>query len=188
MSAFLSYFSSLKHYPLAFWMLCLHMLLFMASFNMLIPELNSYLTSLGREDLIWMNIGLWTISAGIIRPVSGKIADNISRKSVMYIGVLVSIIACFCYPLFPFVLGYLALRLFHGFSTGFQPTGATALIADLIPKGKRGEAMGIFGIMLTIGFSLGNGVGSIIRNAWNMNGLFMVAGVLGVLSFLMIHS
>ncbi|MCG8577319.1 MAG: MFS transporter [Flavobacteriales bacterium] len=186
MSVASTYFSNLKEYKTSFWMLCIHMLLFAASFNMLIPELNSYLTELGREDLIWMNLGLWTIAAAISRPFSGKIADNISRKSVMFIGVLVSIIICFIYPLLPYVLGFLILRFLHGFSTGFQPTGATALVADVIPKGKRGEAMGIFGITITVGFSLGQGMGSIIKTAVGMQGLFLIAGIVGMISFLLI--
>lgn len=133
-----------------------------------------------------MILGLWTIAAAISRPISGKIADNISRKSVMFGGVLVSIIISFAYPLFLNVTGFLLLRFLHGFSTGFQPTGATALIADVIPRGKRGEAMGIFGVMITLGFSAGQASGSMVKLNFGMEGLFYTSGILGVLSFLMI--
>lgn len=167
-------------------MICIHMFFFVIGFNMLIPELNDYITDLGKPEYKWMNLGLWTIAAGIIRPVSGKIADNVSRKAVMYIGVAIGILCCFAYPLLPFLMGYLMLRFVHGFSTGFQPTGVTALIADIIPKGKRGEAMGIFGVTMTVGFSLGNGIGSLVKNAWTINGLFITSGVLTVISLFLI--
>ncbi|MCB9225243.1 MAG: MFS transporter [Crocinitomicaceae bacterium] len=180
------YFSSLKDYSLSFWILCLHMLLFFASFNLLIPEMNSYITSLGGAEYKWMVLGLWTVAAAVSRPVSGKIADNISRKSVMYFGVLISVVISFMYPFFLNVAGFLFLRFLHGFSTGFHPTGASALVADVIPKGKRGEAMGIFGITITLGFTSGQAMGSVVKMNFGIEGLFMTCGILGLISILLI--
>ena len=158
----------------------------MASFNMILPELNEYLTDLGGADKKWMILGLWTFAAAFARPFSGKIADNISRKSVMYFGILVSILICFLYPYFITVTGFLVLRFFHGFSTGFQPTGVTALIADIVPKGKRGEAMGIFGVTISLGFSGGLALGSPVKAALGMDGLFLASACLGIFAFLLI--
>ncbi len=148
--------------------------------------MNEYLTDLGGEDKKWLILGMWTFAAAAARPFSGKIADNISRKSVMYFGVLVSVLICFLYPVFMTVTGFLVLRFFHGFSTGFHPTGVTALIADIIPKGKRGEAMGLFGVTISIGFSGGQALGSPIKNAIGIEGLFIVGGVLGALSLILL--
>src|SRR5690606_3869667 len=106
--------------------------------------------------------------------------------SVMFFGVIVSVIISFLYPLFLTVTGFLFLRFLHGFSTGFHPTGATALIADVIPKGKRGEAMGIFGVTITLGFSTGQALGSTVRSAGGMEGLFYTCGILGAISILLI--
>lgn len=153
---------------------------------MLIPEMYDYLTELGGADQKWMILGLWTIAAAVARPFSGKIADNISRKSVMYFGILVSVLVSFIYPLFMHVAGFLILRFMHGFSTGFHPTGATALIADIVPKGKRGEAMGLFGVTISLGFSSGMAIGSPIKLALGINGLFLVSGIMGVLSFILL--
>ncbi|UKN03107.1 MFS transporter [Paracrocinitomix mangrovi] len=181
-----AYFSSLKDYNASFWMLSIHMFLFFSSFNMLIPEMNEYITTLGGADYKWMILGLWTIAAAISRPLSGKIADNVSRKSVMYFGVAVSVIISFLYPFFITVTGFLMLRFLHGFSTGFQPTGATALVADVIPQGKRGEAMGIFGVTIALGFSMGQFMGSIVKSAAGIDGLFITVGILGLVSMVMI--
>lgn len=186
MSSVAGYFKGLAVYPREFWMLCIHTFVFMISFNMLIPEMNSYITDLGGPDEKWKVLGYWTIAAALSRPISGKIADNISRKSVMFIGVIVSVIISFMYPFFTTVSGFLVLRFLHGFSTGFQPTGASALVADLIPDGRRGEAMGIFGVMFTLGFSLGQGLGSTVVQAFDINGLFIVCGLLGLLPLILL--
>lgn len=153
---------------------------------MLLPEMNAYITELGGADKKWMILGLWTIAAAIARPFSGKIADNISRKSVMYFGIIVSVIISFSYPYFVTVTGFLLLRFLHGFSTGFHPTGATALIADVIPKGKRGEAMGIFGVTISVGFSAGQAIGSPVKLAFGVEGLFLGSALMGIFSFLML--
>ena len=55
-----------------------------------------------------------------------------------------------------------------------------------IPEGKRGEAMGIFGITITIGFSLGQAMGSTVKAAFDMDGLFITSGILAALSILLI--
>lgn len=158
----------------------------MASFNMLLPEMNEYLTHLGGADKKWMILGLWTFAAAVARPFSGKIADNVSRKSVMYFGILVSILVCFLYPYFITVTGFLILRFLHGFSTGFHPTGATALIADVIPKGKRGEAMGLFGVTISLGFSGGQAIGSPIKSWAGIEGLFFTGAIMGIFSLLLL--
>lgn len=182
------YFEQVKTYPKSFWLLALSTFVFVMSFFLLLPEMNAYITDLGGADYKWMVLGLWTLAAAFARPFSGKIADNVSRKFVMYFGIVVSIIISFVYPLFLSVIGFLILRFLHGFSTGFQPTGATALIADIIPQGRRGEAMGIFGITMQIGMSAGQALGSPITMSLGINGLFMISGVLGIISLFILVS
>ncbi len=162
------------------------MLLFFVSFNLLIPELNDYLTSLGGADDKWKIFAYWTISAAITRPFSGKIADNFGRKKPIFIGVIISIIISFMYPYFLSVSGFLLLRFLHGFSTGFQPTGATALVADVIPKEKRGEAMGIFSLTISIGYGLGNYFSTAIFQQYDINGLFVSSGIFGLIALSLI--
>jgi MFS family permease len=73
-----------------FWLLCLSTFLFFASFNMIIPELPSYLTSLGGGEYKGFIIALFTLTAGLSRPFSGKLADKIGRLKVMIFGAIVS--------------------------------------------------------------------------------------------------
>jgi len=171
-----------KTYSTSFWILCIHMLLFFVSFNLIVPELNDYITSLGGADEKWLILGLWTLAAAIARPFSGKIADNFGRKSTIFIGVIVSIVISFLYPFFTSITAFLTLRFLHGFSTGFQPTGATALVGDIIPQGRRGEAMGIFSMTISIGFGLGNYFSTTIFQHFQINGLFVASGICGLIA------
>ena len=97
--------------------------MFFMSFNMIIPELPDYLTSLGGEDYKGLFISLFTLAAGLSRPFSGKIADRVGRIPVMIFGSVVCIVCGLLYPVLTSIAGFLFLRFFHGFSTGFKPTG-----------------------------------------------------------------
>ena len=57
------------------------------------------------------------------------------------------------------VWAFLTLRLLHGMSTGFRPTGTTAFLTDITPLNRRGEALGYLGVagnasLLTAGLVL----------------------------------
>ncbi|MBU2018129.1 MAG: MFS transporter [Bacteroidetes bacterium] len=168
----------MKHtYGQNFWMLCTSMFLFMLSFNLILPELNSFITDLGGADKKGLIISLFTITAGISRPFSGKLSDTIGRRRVMMIGMLVGVTVCMLYPLSISVGFFLFLRLIHGFAAGFNPTGATALVTDLLPVTRRGKGMGIWGTFISLGIGVGQALGSPIRDIIGINGLFIFAGL-----------
>lgn len=79
-------------------------------------------------------IALFTLTAGISRPFSGKLTDRWGRVPVMAIGSIVCFLCGFLYPILTTVSGFLLLRLIHGFSTGFKPTATSAYVADIIPE------------------------------------------------------
>jgi MFS family permease len=151
-----------QRYSAQFWLLCLSTFLFFFSFTILIPELPDYITSLGGEDYKGWTIGLFTIAAGLSRPTSGRLADTMGRKPVMIFGGAVCVVMSLLYPVFTVVFGFLVLRFFHGLSTGFMPTGTVAYLADIIPSDRRGEAMGLIGIMNNIGMMSGYAISSCI--------------------------
>lgn len=153
---------------------------------MMIPELPSYLSSLGGADHKGLIIALFTLTAGFSRPFSGKLADTIGRLPVMYIGTFACVVCSLLYPQLAFVSGFLVLRFFHGFSTGFKPTGTSAYVADIVPDGRRGEAMGTLGICLSLGASASPPLGSWLAKQYDINAMFYASAVLAVLSMLIL--
>ena len=176
----------LKTYSIQFWLLCLSTLLFFFSFSIIIPELPDYITSLGGEDYKGATIGLFTIAAGLSRPISGRLADTIGRLPVMIVGGSVCIIMSVLYPMFTFVFGFLVLRFFHGMSTGFMPTGTVAYLADIIPSDRRGAAMGIVGIMNNVGLMAGNALSSILTQRIGLVNVFWLSGIFALISVLIV--
>jgi len=173
-------------YTSTFALLCLSQALFSASFNMIIPELPSYLSSMGGEDYKGFIIGLFTLTAGLSRPFSGKLTDTIGRMPVQVIGTLVCVVASLIYPFATTVFGFLLLRFFHGFSTGFKPTATAAYLADIVPVDRRGEGMGILGVSMQVGASIAPPFGSWVAQAYNMDWMFYISSALALLSVIIL--
>jgi len=169
-----------------FWLVCFSMFLFMASFNLILPEMNDFITQLDGAYYKGLIITLFTISSAIARPFSGKLADFIGRKKVMMVGMGVTAIVSLLYPLSFSIFFFLFLRFLHGFSAGFFPTGATALLTDLMPSNKRGVGMGIWGTFVSLGIGAGQSLGSLISKQIGINGLFMIACGVAVLSGILV--
>jgi MFS family permease len=175
-----------SRYSRNFWIVCFAMFFFMTGFNLIMPELNNFITNLGGENHKGLIILLFSISAGISRPFSGKIADIVGRKWVMYAGIVCSFIICLSYSFVDSILFFLILRFLHGFSAGFAPTGATALLTDVIPDQARGTAMGIWGTFISLGIGVGQSLGSWIYQAFGFDTLFMSAAFITCISFIMV--
>lgn len=173
-------------YNLQFWLLCLSNFLFSASFQMMIPELPDYLTAMGGQPYIGLIIALFTFTAGLSRPFSGKLTDTIGRVPVMAFGSLVCCVASLFYPFVHVVWGFLLLRFLHGFSTGTKPTATAAYVADIIPENRRGEAAGMLGIFTATGMSLGPAIGSYLTMSMGINPMFFVSSAFALLSILIL--
>ncbi|NEU67665.1 MFS transporter [Spirosoma agri] len=173
-------------YSLSFWLLCASNFLFSASFQMMIPELPDYLTKLGGREYVGLIIALFTFTAGVSRPFSGKITDTVGRVPVMAFGSIVCFFCGFLYPYLITVWGFLALRLIHGFSTGTKPTATSAYVADVVPANRRGEAMGTLGLFTAIGMSLGPAIGSWLADDYSMNVMFWTSSAFALLSILIL--
>jgi MFS family permease len=169
-----------------FWILSFAMFFFMLSFNLVMPELNAFITDLGGAEYKGFIIALFTIAAGLARPFSGKLADTIGRKRVMYVGLVVCILASLSYIWVSAVWVFLFLRFFHGFSTGFFPTGATAMTTDILPPNRRGEGMGIFGAFMSIGLGAGQSISSPIASNWGIEIMFSLSAVSALISALLL--
>ena len=162
------------------------MFFFMTSFNLILPELNNYISILDGADKKGLIITLFTISAAISRPFSGKLSDTIGRKKVIYLGIICSFFVMLIYPFSYSVLFFLILRFLHGFSAGFAPTGATALLTDLIPEKSRGHAMGIWGTFISLGIGVGQTLGSWIYLSFGFTILFLIGALFSLIAFILV--
>jgi MFS family permease len=174
----------LGSYSRGFWLMCLSSFLFFLSFNLLLPELPDHLSRLGGAEYKGFIIALFTLTAAISRPFSGKLADTVGRIPIMVFGSLVCFVCGFVYPWALTVSSFLLLRLLHGFSTGFKPTATAAFVADIVPVEKRGEAMGLLGVTGSLGMAAGPAFGSWLAQQFSLNAMFYCSSAAALLSLL----
>ena len=177
---------SSRIYGLQFWLLCISSYLFFSSFTMIIPELPGYLSRMGGEEYLGLIIALFTLTAGVSRPLSGKLTDRWGRIPVMVIGAVVSGLGSLLYPMASGVFGFLLIRLFHGFSTGFKPTATSAYVADLVPLHRRGEALGLLSMFGTIGTASAPVIGSAIYLQFGIDTLFYTSSAFAMVSVMIL--
>ena len=164
----------------------------MASFGMLLPELPAYLTEMGARHLIGWIVALFTVGAFVSRFVSGRMADRAGRKPVMLFGTAVTALAGFAYigvarmeNVAMAVTGFLVVRLLHGLSTGFRPTGTSAFLTDIVPIRRRGEALGYLGVAGNAGMALGPALGSWLAVEFGYDAMFLASSALGMAAYAM---
>ncbi|MFL0163117.1 MFS transporter [Aquirufa salirivi] len=175
-----------KIYTVPFWLLCSSNFLFAASFSMIIPELPDYLAAMGGSEYIGYIIALFTLTAGLSRPFSGKLTDHIGRVPVMAFGSIVCFICGGIYPMLHTVQAFLFLRFIHGMSTGTKPTATAAYVADIIPEHRRGEAQGTLGIFTATGMSIGPSIGSGLANSIGLDPMFYVSSLFALASIVIL--
>jgi len=158
----------------------------MISFNMIVPELDEFLSGIGGEEYLGYILGLFAISSLIVRPISGKLTDSIGRVPVIIFGSILNLIFSVFYLFIFTVPQFLGLRFAHGISAGFQPTGLMAYLADIIPQKQRGEAMGLIGVFISAGIAVGQPLGSWISNIFGVQTLFYWGIIFAFLAFIMV--
>ncbi|MEM6736308.1 MAG: MFS transporter [Bacteroidota bacterium] len=176
----------MKRYSLNFWLLSISSFLFFGSFNMVLPELPDFMRSFGGEDYIGLHITLFTLTALISRPFSGKLTDTWGRIPVMIFGAAITAIVSLFYPFFLNIYLFLFIRFIHGFSTGFKPTGTAAYVADIVPLNRRGEGMGILSFFGMTGMGAGAAIGGEIGKHYSTEVLFYTSAVVALLSVIVI--
>jgi MFS family permease len=175
-----------KRYKKDFWLLSFSMFFFMLSFNLILPEMNGFISGLGGSEVKGSIIFLFSVAAGLSRPFAGKLADLIGRKRSVFIGLAIAILASLSYAWVGALYIFFVLRFMHGLSACIAPTGATALLTDMLPPGKKGAAMGLWGTFISLGIGVGQALGSYIFAHSNFDTLFMASAGFGVLALILL--
>ena len=174
-----------SRFPSSFWLLSTGALLFFVSFNLVLPELPSHLRELGGGDYLGLIIPVFSLSALVSRPLSGYITDQWGRKWALIAGTLFCILAGLLYPFSGTVWFFFMIRMIHGFSTGFTPTGFVAYAGDVVDPNQRGKAMGWLGLFNNAGTSIGYGVGAWIVADFGRDGLYTATALSALLALLL---
>ena len=154
-------------------------IMFMA-FEMLLPTLPLFVSHIGgNASQIGLVTGVFMFSAILIRPFTSSLAAKVDKKILLLIGITVCALMTGAYYLASNIGMILLIRVVHGLGFGLATTYFATIVTENIPKDRRGEGMGYFGVGETVAVSMGPLIGTSILTSFDFQGLFY--GGVGIL-------
>lgn len=129
-------------------------------------------------------IGAYAVTGLLLRPVAGRIADTRGRKPTVIAGALLVALSGFLYLPSIGIAGLIVARLILGAGEGAVYTAGSAWIVDLAPEERRGRVLGLYGLAVWGGLSVGPLLGEVLLDVGSYDLVFVVAGALPVLGAL----
>ena len=151
-----------------------------ASISLVVPFMPIFVEQLGIERnqvafYAGLAISISAVSAALISPIWGILADKYGRKPMMIRAGLAMTITMGGLAFVPNIYWLIFLRLLNGVFTGFVPN-ATALIASQVPKDKSGYALGTLSTGVVAGTLTGPFVGGLIAEIFGIRNVFLLVG------------
>jgi MFS family permease len=144
----------------------------LVSVGAVLPVLPGYVKgSLGYGDFaVGVVIGCYAVSGLLLRPVAGRLAD---RR-----GALLLSAGGFLYLAPLGLAGLIVARMILGAGEGTLYTAGSAWIVDLSPPARRGRLLGLYGLAVWGGLSVGPLLGILIHNAGGYHEVWLLAALL----------
>ncbi|WP_347097805.1 multidrug efflux MFS transporter [Streptococcus oralis] len=151
-----------------------------ASISLVVPFMPIFVEQLGIESdqvafYAGLAISVSAVSAALVSPIWGILADKYGRKPMMIRAGLAMTITMGGLAFVPNIYWLIFLRLLNGVFTGFVPN-ATALIASQVPKDKSGYALGTLSTGVVAGTLTGPFVGGLVAEIFGIRNVFLLIG------------
>jgi MFS family permease len=168
----------------AFVLIGLATLAYFVAENIVLPILPLYVRGqLGGGDVaVGIVVGAFSVTALLVRPWAGRLADRRGRRLPMVLGVAIFTASVAGYTLARSVAVLVAMRLLTGVGEAFFFTAAASAIADMAPDERRGEAISFFSLALWTGIAIGPVVGELVLHEGRFSSVWLVSAAFGLLA------
>jgi MFS family permease len=122
-------------------------------------------------------IGSYAVTGLLLRPVAGRLADRRGRRPTVLLGSVIVAVSGFLYLLPLGLPGLIFARLLLGAGEGAVFTAGSAWIVDIAPPERRGRVIGLYGLAVWSGLSIGPLFGELLLNASGYTAVWLFAGV-----------
>jgi MFS family permease len=135
----------------------------------------------GGDVAVGIVIGSYAVTGLLLRPIAGRFADRRGRRPAVVAGSLLVGISGFLYILPLGIPGLVAARLALGAGEGTVFTAGSAWIVDLAPEDRRGRVIGLYGLAVWGGLSIGPLIGELLLHASGYTLVWVFAGAMPLL-------
>ena len=170
-----------------FVLIALATLAYFVSVSVVLPVLPLYVRGpLGGGDVaVGVTVGAFSVTALLVRPWAGRLADRRGRRLPMLLGIGIVTASVAAYVGAGSVPVLVGLRLVTGAGEALFFTGAASAIADMAPDDRRGEAISFFSLALWTGIAIGPVVGEVVLGEAGYDRVWLVAAALGLLALIL---
>ena len=136
-----------------------------------LPVLPEYVKDeLGGSDLeVGIVSGAFAVTGIVCRPIAGLYADRIGRRPTVIAGALLATVAGAMLFVPAGIAGLLVSRFFLGAGEGTVFTAGSAWNIDMAPADRRGRMIGLYGLAIWTGLTLGPPIGVLLQDAGGFN-------------------
>ena len=174
-------------FSVPFLTLNLSALLSALSFSAMMPLISKLVTEQtgGGDVAVGFAISVFAITAIAARPAIGRLGDEQGRRFLVVTGCFLTALTVFGHVWADTYAVILIMRLLIGAFQGAFFVGSAALVSDLAPEDRRGEALSWFSVSIYLGMAMGPWMGeatkSFADSSLSIDGFdaaFVVAGLL----------
>lgn len=156
------------------------------SFQMTLPTLPLYVQEIGsNETWVGIIVGIFTFSALLIRPFGGKLLDTTGRAPVFLIGLAILVLSLYSLAISTTILILVIVRIVQGVGWGLSNTASGTIASDLVPKDRRGEGLGFFGLSGNLALAIGPALGLFLVDRIAFSTLFIICGSLTLIALVL---
>lgn len=133
----------------------------------------------------WVVLGYMLTIATLILSV-GRLADMVGKKKLYVAGLAIFTIGSGLCGLAPTVYWLIGFRVFQAVGAAMIMALGTAIVTEAFPDRERGKAMGIIGLLVSIGVIAGPTLGGIILQSLSWHWLFFVNLPVGLIGLVLV--
>lgn len=141
----------------------------------MVEELHGSTTDIG------IAMGVFSVSAVLIRPFVGYALDKYGRRGLQIVSLLMLSLVHASFLLAASIAFLFVIRFIHGIPWGIGQTAVSTVAADLIPEERRGEGLGFFGLTFTLSGAIGPFISLALLDTYNFEVVFITGTVLSFL-------
>jgi MFS family permease len=144
-----------------------------------LPVLPRYITGpLGEGDVaVGIVGGAFAVTGLLFRPIGGAFADARGRKRVVVAGALITVVGGILLFLPLDVPGLVLSRFVVGAGEGMVYTAGAAWIVDMSPPDRRGRIIGLYGLAIWGGLSIGPPVGELLLDQFDYEAVWAFTAI-----------
>lgn len=165
---------------IALYILMFNLFITMGGVGLIVPVMPTYLETFNAGgQVLGFLIGGFAFAQFIFSPLAGDLSDRYGRKPFIIVGLIIFGIANILFALATSISMLFVARFLAGFGAAFVMPPIMAYVADITTPDERGKGMGMLGAAISLGFTIGPGIGGILSGI-NIEFPFYFAGIASI--------